>query len=119
MSYLQLYIYRIKKENRTKFLDNIQKAKLVYQKYGAEGEELFLLHEKTPKYGVTGMWDIIPLESKEELWIGICRFKDKEHCENVMKKVDEDPETEILYEQFVNSVCEASRVIRGEFERIN
>ena len=90
----------------------------IFQKYGVEGEEIFLLQDKTPKYGVTGLWNVISIDDEEELWIGLNRFKNIRHCEEVMKKFDNDPETEKLYNEFVNSVSAASRVIRGEFEKI-
>jgi len=118
MSYLQLYVYRIRKADRGKFLDIMGKAREIYRKHGACGEELFALHNKTAKYGVTGLWEVLPTTEDEELWIGLDRYENLEHCTKVMKKVDADPEIEPLYEQTIELASSASGIVRGEFEMV-
>ena len=118
MTYLQLYIYRVQNKNREEFLKITREVNKIFRKYGTEGEQLFLLHDNISKYGTTGLWEILPTKANEEIWIGINHFKNTKHCDEVMKKFDADPETNQLYSKFINSVSSASRVIRGEFEKI-
>jgi len=119
MGYLQLYIYRIRKGHREKFLDIMRKAREIYRKHGAYGEELFALQNKTSKYGVTSLWEVLPTTEDEELWIGLDRYDSLEHCAEVMKKVDADPEIEALYERTIQLVGSASRIVRGEFGMVS
>lgn len=118
MGYLQLYVYRIRRAHREKFLNTMRKAREVYRKHGAYGEELFMLQNKTPKYGVTGLWELLPTAEDEELWIGLDRYGNLEHCAEVTKKVDADPKIDPLYEQTIGLVSSASQIVRGEFEMV-
>ena len=118
MGYLQLYIYRIRRAHREKFLNTMRKAREIYRKHGACGEELFALHNKTSKYGITGLWELLPTAEDEELWIGLDRYENLEHCAEVTKKVDADPEIDPLYEQIIELVSSASRIVRGELEMV-
>ena len=118
MSYLQLYIYRIRKAHRQKFLGIMRKAREIYRKHGAYGEQLFALYHRTSKYGITGLWEVLPTAEDEELWIGLDRYENLEHCAEVTKKVDADPEIDPLYEQIIELVSSASRIVRGEFEMV-
>ena len=96
----------------------MRRAREIYREHGALGEELFALHDRTCKYGVTGLWEVLPTTEGEELWIGLDRYESLEHCAEVMKKVDADPEIEPLYERTIKLVSSASRIMRGEFEMV-
>ena len=116
MSYLQLYIYRIKSEKSQVFLDIIRKTNNIFNKYGVKGEEVYKLHNKESKYGVTGIWEILHTLEDEEIWIGLNRFNNDKHCSEIMKKFDEDSDTELLYNEFIEKVSPAINIIRGEFQ---
>ena len=119
MGYLQLYIYRIRKDHREEFLNIMRKARQIYRKHGAYGEELLALHNRTSKYGLTGLWEEVPTTEDEDLWIGLDHYDNPEHCAIVTKKVNADPEIDPLYEQIVRLVRSASRIVRGEFETVD
>ncbi len=116
MDYLQLYIYRIRKAQRNEFLETMRKARDIYRKHGARGEELFVLHDKMSKYGLTGLWEVLSTKEDEEIWIGLDRYDSLEHCSKVIERVDADPEIDPLYEQIVRLVGSTPRIIRAEFE---
>ncbi|MFB0569032.1 MAG: DUF1428 family protein, partial [Nitrososphaeria archaeon] len=117
MGYLQLYIYCIPKAHREEFIDIMRRAREIYRKHGAYGEDLFALHNRTSKYGVTGLWELLPTTEDEEIWIGLDRYEALEHCAEVMKKVDANPEIESLYERTIQLVSSASRIVLGEFQK--
>lgn len=119
MSYLQLYIYRIQEVHREEFLNTMRKVRDIYRKYGVNGEELFLLNNRTSKYGLTGLWEILSTTEDEEIWLGLDHYKNTEHCKEVMKAVDSNPEINTLYNQIVKFVCSASRIVLAEFENID
>ncbi|UCH70289.1 MAG: DUF1428 family protein [Candidatus Bathyarchaeota archaeon] len=118
MKYLQLYIYRLRKVHRREFLNIMHKAREIYRKHGGYGEEVFRLHKKRSKYGLTGLWKVLPTTGDEEIWIGLDRYQSFEHWKEVMKKVNADPEIEPLYERVIQLVSSASRIVRGEFEMV-
>ncbi|MFQ6087971.1 MAG: hypothetical protein ACE5K0_03610 [Candidatus Methanofastidiosia archaeon] len=64
------------------------------------------------------MWEVLSTAKDEEIWIGLARYKSFKHWEEVMKKVDADPEIEPLYERTIQLVSLALRIVRGEFETI-
>lgn len=96
----------------------MKKAREIYRKHGAKGEELFLLQDRTEKHGLTGIWEVIPAEEGDDIWLGLDQYDSTEHCREVMEKVDNDPEIDALYERVVELVSSASRIVRGEFEQV-
>ncbi len=118
MSYLQLYIYRVQQGHREEFLNIMRKARQIYHKYGADGEELFFLHNRKSKYGLKGLWEVLPAAEGEEIWIGLDCYQNVKQCEEVMKKVNADPKIDPLYERIIQLVGSASHIVRGEFEQV-
>ena len=118
MSYVLMYIYRIKGEDREEFLEVMRKARWIYRGHGGAGEELFLLDNDAPYYGLSGIWDVAPIAENEEMWIGLDRYEDAEQCKEVMRTVDEDPDINPLYERIVQLVGSTDRIIRGELEQV-
>lgn len=96
----------------------MRKVREIYRKHGGYGEELFSIHNRTSKYGVTGLREVLPTAEDEEIWIGLDRYQSFEQCEEVMKKVDADPEIEPLYERIIQLVSSALRIVRGEFDMV-
>ena len=118
MSYLLLYVYRIRREDREEFLEVMRSARWIYRGHGGAGEELFLLTDNTPKYGLRGFWEVTPPAEGEEIWVGLERYEDAEHCERVTKAVNTDPDIDPLYERIVGLAGSAARIVRGEFEQV-
>jgi uncharacterized protein YbaA (DUF1428 family) len=118
MTHIQIYIYRIPKPNRKEFLETMRKAREIYRKHGAKGEELYILEDKTPRYGLTGLWELLCTPEKEDIWIGLDTYTDAEHCRIVMKAVDADPDIEPLYKRVVELVGSAELIIRAPFDKV-
>ena len=118
MNHLLLYIYRIHRVDREEFLEVMRRVRWIYRGHGGAGEELFLLSDDTPKYGLTGLWEVTPPVEGEEVWVGLDRYEDAAHCERVMKAVNAEPAIDALYERIVGLVGSAERIVRGEFEQV-
>ena len=116
MNHLLLYIYRIKQENREEFLEIMRRVRWIYRGHGGAGEELFNLKNINPYFSLTGIWEVTPPAEDEEIWVGLDRYEDAEHCELVMKDVNDDPSIDALYERIIGLVGSAGRIIRGEFD---
>jgi uncharacterized protein YbaA (DUF1428 family) len=115
---MQIYIYRVPKPNREEFLETMRKARDIYRKHGAKGEELFLLTDKTPRYNLTGLWELLCTPEKEDIWIGLDTYADEEDCRNVMKAVDADPDIDPLYKRVVEIVGSAELIIRAPLDKV-
>lgn len=118
MTHMQIYIYRVPRSNREEFLETMRKARDIYRKHGANGEELFILADRTSKYNVTGLWELLCSSENEDVWIGLDAYRDEEHCRNTMKAVDEDPDIEPLYKRVVEIVGSAELIIRAPLDKV-
>ncbi|UCE28012.1 MAG: DUF1428 family protein [Candidatus Coatesbacteria bacterium] len=119
MAYLQLYIYRVPKNGVKEFLEISSRARTIYEKHGASGEEIFRLADGAQRYGLTGVSDVVPTSGNEELWVGLNFYESSKRCEEIMAAVDEEPEITELFKRAVNLIGSADRVIRGEFDEID
>jgi uncharacterized protein YbaA (DUF1428 family) len=118
MAHIQIYIYRVPKPHREEFLETMRKARDIYSKHGAKGEELFILADKTPRYGLTGLWELLCTRDDEDVWVGLDSYEDADHCRGVMEAVDADPDIEPLYERVVQIVGSAEHIIRAQFDKV-
>ncbi len=119
MAYVQIYLYRIPKTRREEFLDLAHAGRELYRKHGAMGEEFFRLARDERKYSeIPGLWEVVPPDPEEELWMGIDRYRNAKHCAEVAAAVDRDPEILPLYERTLDIVRGAARIVHAEFEEI-
>jgi uncharacterized protein YbaA (DUF1428 family) len=118
--YTSIYLYRLLRENAEAFLQVQRDAadiyRQIYRQCGALKEETFAPFDLNAKYGCLAFTDVLELTEGEVLFVGLSRFRDKAHHDEVMAKVDRDARIEQLFEQ-VTGLLEMSRLVRGEFER--
>ena len=114
--FISIYIYRVPKENVDAFLRIQQEAAEIYQRYGALDDETFAPIDLKGKYGCVPFFEAFDVEEGEEVFIGISRFRDRAHHDQVMLQVDSDERINHLYSQ-VSKLLDINRVVRGEFER--
>jgi uncharacterized protein YbaA (DUF1428 family) len=112
-----IYMYRVPRENFEAFLRVQREAAVIYQEYGALGDETFAPANLKPKYGCIAFPAAFEVKEGEELLISLSRFRDRAHHDEIMKLVDADDRIDRLYEQ-VTRLVEVDRVVRGEFERV-
>jgi uncharacterized protein YbaA (DUF1428 family) len=114
--YTSIYLYRLLRENAEAFLQVQRDAADIYRQYGALEDETFAPFDLEAKYGCLAFTDVLELTEGEVLYVGLSRFRDKAHHDEVMAKVDTDARIDQLFEQ-VTGLLEMSRLVRGEFER--
>jgi len=112
--YTSIYIYRVPNKNIDAFLQVQKEASEIYQKYGAIEDVTFAAFDVEAKYGCLGFLDILETRNDETMFVGLSRFENRVHHDEVMAKVDQDSQINILYEK-VTSLIEINRVVRGEF----
>ena len=115
--YTVVYLFRVPKPNVTAFSRVQHEAGEIYKRYGALDDETLAPVGLEAKYGCLAFSSVVELREDEELFIGLSRFRDRTHHDEVMAKVDADAQINNLYAEML-SLIDMSRVVRGEFERI-
>jgi uncharacterized protein YbaA (DUF1428 family) len=119
MAYLQVYLYRVPKNSFEEFLEISAKARTIYEKHGARGEELYRLTDGAQRYGLKGISDVISTGESDELWVGLNFYESSERCEEIMAAVNADPEISGLFKRAVDLIGPADRITRGEFDEVD
>ncbi len=113
--FVVVYFFRVPKQHVSGFLSVQQEAGEIYKHYGALADETFAPSDLDAKYGCGSLLSVIDLADHEQLHIGISRFENRDHHDEVMSKVDADPRIQTLYEEML-TLIDMSRTSRGEFE---
>jgi len=113
--YIHIYLYVIPQNKRDLFLEIIKKVREKYEHFGAlEGEHIYIARDANPKYGCLGLTTVMKPARDEEIWMGIIKFENAKHAEEVLSKTDADPEVDRLYDEFVENF-QVDRILRCEF----
>lgn len=115
--FTSIYIYRVPKENVDEFVRIQKEAAEIYQRYGALADETYAPVNLEAKYGCVSFSEALDVGEDEEVFIGISRFRDRAHHDQVMSQVDSDSRIGDLYNE-VTKLLDIGRVVRGEFERV-
>ena len=98
--YTAIYIYPVPRDQVAPFLQVQREAAVIYRQYGCAPFPL-----------------AFEIEEGEEVFVGLSRFRDLAHHDEVMRQVDGDDRIDQLYRK-VSDLLEVGRVVRGEFERV-
>jgi len=115
--YATIYIYRVPRRNRDAFLRVQKEAGEIYRSYGALADETYASVQVEGKYGCATFPQVLEVGEDEEVFLGLSRFRDRAHHDEVMAEVDKDDRSNELYSGVV-TLLDISRVVRGEFERV-
>ncbi|ANW22590.1 DUF1428 family protein [Streptomyces clavuligerus] len=115
--YLVVYLHRVPRSREEVFRAVVHRANEVFRRHGAIGATLLEMSDPRAKYGCSGLLDGVDLTPDEVLYVELNHFHDRAHFEEVMPKVDIDPELEELYKTFVETL-DTSRILRGEFSTV-
>lgn len=116
--YTVIYLFPVARDNAETFLRVQREAGEIYERYGALEDETLEPLNLGAAYGCAGFASVIPLKEDEDLYIGLSRFRDGAHHDEVMAKVDADARINALYAEML-SVLEMSRVVRGAFAGVS
>lgn len=89
----------------------------LFEDAGCLSDELLRPKDMSAKFGGLSLPDAIELETDEELWIEIARFKDTSHMKQVHSMVAKNPDLERLHSRF-DLLISGKRVYHAEFESL-
>ncbi|MEY8749710.1 DUF1428 family protein [Alkalicoccobacillus gibsonii] len=112
--FIVLHLYPVQQECQDQLLEINNKAAIIYKEYGAL-EDKTLKHNS--KKGNIAACMSMTVKESEVLYLGISQYKDKEHYDETILKVNQDSRIHILFEQF-SKIVDVTRVINAEFEMV-
>ena len=111
-----VYVYRVAPDKVDDFLRIQRAAAAIYVEHGALDDETLAPIDLVPKYGLLGMAEAVDA-GDDAVLLGLARFRDRAHHDEVMERVNADARIDALFEE-VGQVIELGRVAMGEFERV-
>ncbi len=116
--YTVIYLFRMPKPNVAAFSRVQQEAGKVYKRYGALDDKTLAPVSLESNYGCLGFSSVVELREDEDLFVGLSRFQNRNHHDEVMAKVDADAQIDALYTEML-TLIDMSRVVRGEFLEVS
>jgi uncharacterized protein YbaA (DUF1428 family) len=115
--YASIYLHRVPREGVEAFIRVVGAAADIYRRHGALDCVAYAPARVEAKYGCTAMGDAIDVSEDEVLFVELNEFRDQRHHDDVMAKVDADPQINRLYGELA-SLLDTGRIARAEFTRV-
>lgn len=115
--YIIWFLHRVPKEREDDFRTVVHAAIEVFRRHGAIGGTVFEMADPTAKYGCSAIETSLEVRADEVLYAELAYFHDRAHYDEVMPKVDADPELADLYQVLIKTV-DIGRVVRAEFSTL-
>jgi len=117
MAYCSVFLYRVPRRKSEAFVHALKPIMKLFEDAGCLSDELLRPKDMSAKFGGLSLPDAIELETDEELWIEIARFKDTSHMKQVHSMVAKNPDLERLHSRF-DLLISGKRVYHAEFESL-
>jgi uncharacterized protein YbaA (DUF1428 family) len=119
-SYLAAFLYRVPKKNHDAMMLFCKQFNDIFKKYGILQWEIFQLSRTDNMDGFTNISQTISANpDEEEVWVELLSYRDKKHKDEAMEKMKGDKNCEQGYRQFLDLITPGSKVIYGDFHRLN
>jgi len=117
---IQTVLYRFPKKDHDKMVEFSKPFTDVFRKYGVSRWGIFQLSSTENDMEFTNIAKTVSANlDEEEVWIEIFHYNDKKHKDEVMEKMKNDKNCEQGYRQFLDLITPGSKVIYGDFSRLN
>jgi uncharacterized protein YbaA (DUF1428 family) len=88
------------------------------RKYGAPHLIFQLNNTEAPMEGITNIAKTVSANQDEEVWMELIFYRDRNHRDEVIAKMQNDENMEQLYKQSVDLLSPGSSFVMGEFSRL-
>jgi uncharacterized protein YbaA (DUF1428 family) len=117
---IEMIHFRVPKKNRDAMILFCKQFNDIFKKYGILHWEIFQLSKTDNMEGFTNISQIVSANpNEEEVWVELLSYRDKKHKDEVMEKMKNDNNCEQGYRQFLDLITPGSKVIYGDFSRLN
>jgi len=112
-------IYRVPKKNHNAMLRICKEAYDMFKQYGILHYDAFKLsNSDVPMEGFANIASIVSANIDEEVWIESIYYKDRQHMNEVMAKMEKDERMGESMKQSMALLPSGAKFIMGEFERL-
>jgi len=117
---IEMIHFRVPKKNHDAMILFCKQFNDIFKKYGILHWEIFQLSRTDNMDGFTNISQTVSANpNEEEVWVELLSYRDKKHKDEVMKKMKDDKNLEQSYRQFLDLITPGSKVIYGDFSRLN
>ena len=113
-------IYRVPKKNHDAMLQICKEAYDMFKQHGILHYDAFKLsNTSVPMEGFENIASIISANQEEEVWIESIYYRDRQHMNEVMAKMEKDERMGSMMKQSIDLLSPGAKFIVGDFERLS
>jgi uncharacterized protein YbaA (DUF1428 family) len=113
-------LYRVPKKNHEAMLQLCKEAYNMLKQHGILHYDAFKLSStNVPMDGFENIANVISANQDEEVWVESIYYKDRQHMNEVMSKMEKDERMGESMKQSAALLPLGTKFIIGEFERLN
>ena len=117
---IEMIHFRVPKKNHDAMILFCKQFNDIFKKYGILHWEIFKLSKTDNMEGFTNISQTVSADpNEEEVLVELLSYRDKKHKDEVMEKMKNDKNCEQGYRQFLDLITPGSKVIYGDFGRVN
>jgi len=116
--YIQLYLYRVPKKNHRAMVQLQGEIAELWNGHEILGSERFQLTEAETFRGFTNLIETVSAKPDEEVWVELYRFRDRQHRDDIVAKIRDDPNAGPLFGKFYELVSPGKNSIMADFNRL-
>jgi hypothetical protein len=125
-NYVGLVFYKVPNKFHNEIVQINKESFELFKRYGILKYEVFQLNKGKTWEGegegmesFTNITNLIPVSQEEELWVEVQSYRDTAHAKEMMAKCEKDERMQPLYKQFMDIIVPGSKVVMGDFSRLN
>ena len=113
-------VYRVPKENHDTMLQICKEAYDMLKQHGILHYDAFKLsNTDVPMEGFMNIASIVSANQDEEVWIESIYYRDRQHMNEVMIKMEKDERAGQMMKQSMDLLPQGAKFIVGDFERLS
>jgi len=92
----------------------------IFMQYGVPRYDVFRLNNTdVPMEGFTNIANTVSAKQDEEVWVESLYYRDRQHMNDLMAKMQKDERMEPLMKQSFDLISSGTSFIMGEFDRLS
>ena len=113
-------VYRVPKKNHDAMLQICKEAYDMFKQHGILHYDAFKLsNTDVPMEGFANIASIVSANQDEEVWIESIYYRDRQHMNEVMAKIDKDERAGQMMKQSMDLLPQGAKFIVGHFEHLS
>jgi uncharacterized protein YbaA (DUF1428 family) len=114
------FVYRIPKKNHDAMLELCKQSNEIFMQHDVPRYEVFRLsNTDVPMEGFTNIANTVSASQDEEVWVESLYYRDRQHMNEIMAKMQKDERMEPLMKQSFDLISSGTSFIMGEFDRLS